>query len=75
LVRQGGGRSIAMWEIERHIKYDKTHFASVQEYLEKKVPFFELLTNEFIKECDTLWLIQLEEKRLRKEKRLEKKKK
>ena len=68
-------QSVAMWEIERHIKYDKNLYTSVNEYLNKKVPFFEFLSDEFIKECELYWVALVEEKRLRKEKRLEKKKK
>ena len=66
--------SIAKWEIERHVKYDKKPYSSAGDYLKQKVPFSEKLSDIFIEECRLLGESFFEEKRIRKEKRAEKRK-
>lgn len=62
-------QSIAKWEVERHIKYEKHPYASVADYLGQRVPFAERLSAEFIEECRLLGEKLIEEKLERKAKR------
>jgi hypothetical protein len=61
--------SVAKWEVERHVKYDKKRLDSLTDYLKQRVPHPSYLTTEFESELEEMLKGLFEAKELRRLKR------